>query len=222
MLPEHDAGSRPALALVIYSLYGGGAERVVSVLSGYLARSHQVDIIVFDASAPAYAYQGNLINLDCPTRGQGGMAKAFNLLRRSLRLRRQFRHKTYAGIYAFMESANFAAILAAPGQVVASVRITPEVQSGFTRFLMRRLYPHARQVVAVSRGIRDMLAEDMGLANLAHIPNPLDFERIHAQGAQPFTVPARPVRPYILAAGRLHHDKGFDVLIAAYARCRGL
>ncbi|HPE60384.1 MAG TPA: glycosyltransferase [Thiolinea sp.] len=222
MQPRPEAVSRPAVALVIYSLYGGGAERVVSLLSAGLARSHQVDIIVFDASRPAYEYQGVLINLDCPTQGQGVMAKAFNLLRRSRRLRQQFRQKSYAGIYAFMESANFATILAAPGQAVVSVRITPEVQSRFTRFLMRRLYPYARRVVAVSQGIRQRLARDMALGNLTHIPNPLDFEYIQASSAQPFTAPLPSGRSYILAAGRLHHDKGFDLLLAAYARCQGL
>ena len=54
------------ILVVIHTLRGGGAERVVSLLSREWAKSHEVTIATFDASEAAYDYGGQIIDLRGP------------------------------------------------------------------------------------------------------------------------------------------------------------
>ena len=48
------------VALIIYSLKGGGAERVVSTLSFELAKKYNLYIVVFDSDNIAYDFAGQV------------------------------------------------------------------------------------------------------------------------------------------------------------------
>ena len=54
------------ILIVVHSLHGGGAERVVSLLSREWAKSHEVTIALFDASETAYDYGGRIVDLRDP------------------------------------------------------------------------------------------------------------------------------------------------------------
>ena len=55
------------ILIVVHSLHGGGgAERVVSLLSREWAKSHEVTIALFDASETAYDYGGRIVSLRDP------------------------------------------------------------------------------------------------------------------------------------------------------------
>ena len=60
------------IAVVIYSLTKGGAERVASLLSEQFAHTHAVDLIVFDGRLTAYPHGGTLVDLDCPASSNPG------------------------------------------------------------------------------------------------------------------------------------------------------
>ena len=55
------------IALLIYSLNMGGAERVVSRLSKEFSKEHSVDIILFNKIIK-FPYEGNIIDLDLPSK----------------------------------------------------------------------------------------------------------------------------------------------------------
>ena len=198
------------LAFVIYSLGRGGAERVVSILSRELPKSHRVDLITFDGDV-AYEYGGTHINLALSSR-KGLIGKSLNIVRRTLALRGLFARREYDRIYAFMESAYLPAILTGY-PVIASVRNNPD---RYSALLTRHLLPKAQKVVAVSDQISEMLNARYGLENVVTIPNPVDFESIdRLLEKEQGTTKGR-----LVAMGRLHPQKGFDLLISAYARSK--
>ncbi|WP_457608479.1 glycosyltransferase [Nitratifractor sp.] len=194
------------LAFVIYNLARGGAERVVATLSRELSREHEVHIITFDHET-AYEYGGKHINLNIPA-SRGNLKKAFNVLRRAQKLRRLFAQEGYDRIYALMESAYTPAILTGV-PVIASVRNKVDRS---TEMITRHLLPKAKMVIAVSEEMARMMKRDYGLNNVVSIPNPLDFSSIDDADA-----PCVISSGFVMAMGRLHDQKGFDILISAYA-----
>jgi glycosyltransferase involved in cell wall biosynthesis len=91
-------------------------------------------------------------------------------------------------------------------------------------FFVRRYYPWADELVAVSQGAAEDLASLMGIpADLIHvIYNPIVGPEFWRRAAEPLadkTFAADP-RPVILAVGRLHYHKDYPTLLQAVAIVR--
>lgn len=87
---------------------------------------------------------------------------------------------------------------------------------------MRRVYPHAAGVIAVSEGVRQDTIRVTGLApDRVHvIRNPVITPGIDAQAAEPVPHPwlAEKSLPVVMGMGRLTAQKGFATLLRAFAR----
>ena len=206
---------RRKIALVVYSLGMGGAEKVVSDLSFQFAKQHDVTLILFDGSRMYYPYAGELIDIHCPSK-HGFLAKVFNFLDRANQLRRIFKIKRFDTIISVMEHANFPSILASRLTIAAN-HCNPE--RNFSRFdwlFARWLYPRAKKVVAVSREGMRIFQQHLNLKNLDCLYNPVNLYRIRqlAQERPAVTLD----EPYIVAAGRLSPEKNFTSLLDAYAQ----
>ncbi|MGE0681500.1 MAG: glycosyltransferase [Candidatus Binatia bacterium] len=92
----------------------------------------------------------------------------------------------------------------------------------FLPLMIRRVYPWADAIVAVSNGVADDLSRTTGLPRkrIATIYNPVVTSELqalsHASLDHPWFAPDSP--PVVLGAGRLEAQKDFPTLIKAFAR----
>ena len=201
---------------VIPALSHGGAERVLSLLSLEWTKSHDVIILAFDASRPAYCYGGAVIDLElsrpiCP------MLKIRVACLGTLRLILAFLRHRPDRIVGFMEPANLPSTVAATAvwmrkRLIVSVHHNPHDLPLVRRILMAALYRLPAAVVAVSSGVAGALVSlTISRQRVVTIPNPVMPVMAYPKGQAPIS------GKYILGAGRLHWDKGFDRLLRAFA-----
>lgn len=207
---------------IVPTLSGGGAERVVSILAREWAISHQVVLVLFDASSPAYEHGGRMVDLQLPATGGSfrSLSRIYKTIRRAARLAGLMRRERPDRIISFMEGANFPAVAAAVfagcrDRLCVSVHCHPSMLSFEFRILIPWLYRLPARVVAVSKGVRRAL-ESMGVPamRITAIPNPIrvaDRQMHEHESASP-PLPER----FILGVGRLHLVKGFDRLLTAF------
>lgn len=219
-----DTGPAPRVLLFIHSLHGGGAERVAADLSAYWAGMGREVMVVTQASAEGdvYALHPKVRREVLHTAGEGGGLRGiWSNVQRVRALRRVVKSFRPDIVLGMMTTASVLSVLACAGlscRVIATEHTHPPSQtlSGFWQRLRRLTYPRAASVVALTRGTADWLAQHVPGSKLAVIPNPVHFP---LPRAEPILAPVSgDGRKRLLAVGRLHADKGFDLLIQAYAQ----
>ncbi|HYG42708.1 MAG TPA: glycosyltransferase family 4 protein [Bordetella sp.] len=219
--------AQPRVLIFIHSLHGGGAERVAADLSAHWAQAGWQVMVATqaDASDDAYTLHKDVQRTVMHTAGEGGgMRGVLANVRRVRALRQVLRRFQPDIVLGMMTTASVLAVLAAwglPCRVIATEHTHPPSQalSGLWQRLRRLTYPRAARVVALTRGTADWLARHVPGSRLAVIPNPVHWPL--SRGEPVLAPPAADGRRRLLAVGRLHPDKGFDLLIQAYARIAG-
>ena len=212
------------IVVVVSSLVKGGAERVVSILTQHWDNQHEVRLVLFDSRSISYDYGGEMIDVGAAS-GSGFLSKFYNPFIRILRLYQIIRNERPSMIFSFMESANFptaiASLLAGSrNKLSVSVRNNPGKFPKIHQYLMPLIYQLPGRVVPISEGVGSWLEEHRaGIGRLQHIPNPIDVGRIDRHLLeQSDDDKFKRYSPYILAVGRLHRQKGFDMLIEAFSK----
>lgn len=203
---------------VIPALARGGAERVFCLLTKEWAKRFDVVGVLLDGSRRAYECGGRVV--DCELNVATGRVRKLQVAVRSvMRLVRLIREERPSEIISFMEPASIPTAVAAAlcgglGRVTVSVRNNPGSLPLGRRVIMRLCYRFVRRVVAPSRGVEQHLTR-MGIpaAKILTIPNPVVTRRAEESGLHS-PLPCR----FVLGVGRLHPQKGFDRLLAAFAR----
>ena len=208
------------VAFVLSALGAGGAERIISWIAGAaVARGWNVTIITFDAPGDPIFHRIDprvtLIRLALPS-GGGGIKSFVAAMRRLLALRRALSGKQFDVVVSFLIKINvltLSAMLGSRTPVIVSERNNPDLQPTHPLWhvMLRCLYPHAAAIVMLTeRGKARLPITDRSRVTV--IPNPIPSLafRPREEGA-----------PQLVAVGRLTKQKGFDLLIEAFASIAG-
>ncbi|MCR4405258.1 MAG: glycosyltransferase [Candidatus Acetothermia bacterium] len=218
------------VALFLPSLRGGGAERaMVNLARGFAERGLQVDLVLARAEGPylSEVHDGvRVVDL--------GSKRVLHSLPGLVRYLRKERPD---GMLSAMTHANLIAIWArrlagVKTRLVVSEHSILSIATENSRSLraklmpwfVRRFYPWADAVVAVSRGVAEDLAARTGLpiGIIRVVYNPAITPELFAKAEEPLDhpwfQPGEP--PVILGVGRLVKAKDFPTLIRAFALVR--
>ena len=219
--PSDTPIAEPSVTLVVPSLAAGGAERVVSTMANHWARAgHSVSVITIDsAHADFYRLDAHVrryaLGLQAPSRN------VWHALRQSWRrishLRSALRDSGATHVVSFVERTNVIATAASMGLDVALVlaeRTDPRAHriGRLWNGLRRLTYPRAAAIVVQTASVREWAIAWLRADRVYVIPNPIDPARWH------IPEPRSPRERTIVGVGRLSTEKGFDLLLHAFAR----
>ena len=209
------------IALIISSLRSGGAERVLSTLANdWNVCGHDIHLITLESTDSDF-YQvskkihRHALNLAASSAGlTSGLIANFQRVTKIRKVCRDLRPNV---VLSFMDSTNILTGIALIGTsipLVVSERIDPfkhSIEMGMLRDLIRPyLYRHsANTLVVQTDAVAKKCATHWKLNNIKTIANPIlvnDDASCHTK------------EKIILSVGRLHFQKGHDVLIKAFKK----
>jgi len=219
--------SRPGkhILFVVSSMQGGGAERVAALLSNHwVSNGHDVTLI------PTFSARGEcLYPLDRRVRlryladhVKSTSRSPWNAVKRFLALRRVIREAHPDIIVSFLVHVNVVALVATLGlrvPLVVSERTDPRffVIGHFWALGRRLTYWRAKWVVVQTEDVRRYIEIDCYGARAVVVPNPVVWPVSATEPTVHSEQVVREGRRLLLAVGRLGREKGFDLLIKAFA-----
>lgn len=215
------------LAIFIYSLGSGGAERVVATLLPYLELFYETHIILMNEKI-SYEIKGAKIHLlENSKPSENALLKLFKLPFLALKYKKLCNNLGINTHFVFLNRPNYIALLARifklKGRLVINECTTPSVMyqriclnSLTNKALIRILYPKADLILANSKGNLEDLIEKFKISrqkcNILY--NAVDLENIAKKASEPITFKDK----FILSVGRLDKGKNHALLIRAFAR----
>jgi GalNAc-alpha-(1->4)-GalNAc-alpha-(1->3)-diNAcBac-PP-undecaprenol alpha-1,4-N-acetyl-D-galactosaminyltransferase len=206
------------LVLIIGSLQGGGAERQLSDMANYwAAQGAEVTLATWSGAGTKDFYSlvpgVSRLWLDASVARRLPFAGLILSVRRILELRRALRNLRPDAVVSFIDISNVYTLLASRGldvRVVVAERTHPAINRTVSlpwRLLRRICYWRADAVVAQTHDAGRWLKRNCG-ARVRVIANSLrDLPQIQCDR-----------EPMIIAVGRLSKEKGFDLLLKAFAK----
>jgi glycosyltransferase involved in cell wall biosynthesis len=219
------AGARP-VALFIHSLGSGGAERAAANLANHLASSGRAVVVVTTTGLQPESYRLDpsirLVPLDLASGGGGVLRGLAMNLRRIRALGRTLDAIGPEAVVSFMNTANVLLALTrpAPGRLRIGCEQVhpPAVPLGWPwEWLRRRSYGRLDAVVALTGRSATWIERNTTARCAPVIVNPVVWP---LPGHEPLLRPSSVTgdgRRVILAVGRLDPQKGFDLLLTAFA-----
>jgi len=217
------------VGLLISSLNGGGAERVVSRLSFILANDYDLYIILFDASNIKYDFSGKIININVPSNEKGILSKIKLLIKRSLRLKKIKKSEKLDMVISFLDSPNMVNVLSRTHKckVILSVRNYIDIEKNTLKIpnimdlLHKKIYRSADKIIPVSKEISKLLNQKylISESKLKVVYNPYDINEIEElanEAIEDKYINFMSSCKIFISVGRQTYQKGFWHLVKAF------
>ena len=207
------------ICLVTVTLSDGGAERCAATLSHFFVnQGFEVHHLVFSGKIE-YDYSGEVMHLAKHVSGSNGIVsriKRFTILKKYLkeqnfdfvidfRVKRFFLQEFIIHNYLYKNHI----------QTIHSNKLDSYIPKN--KFLVNLLYKNCKQLIAVSKGIEEMIKTEYNFKNIHQIYNPIDFEKINEIKSESIDFEGY----FIVAAGSMNKNvKQFNHLIGCYSKSK--
>jgi glycosyltransferase involved in cell wall biosynthesis len=217
------------LALVISSLSSGGAERVMSVMANYWAeRAWKVTLITLDSTTSDFYrlhQRVDRVALGLMEESSNAFIGIRNNVLRIARLRNAIQAAKPDVVISFIDRVNVLTLLATwqlPLRTVIMEHTHPEGRDvGSSWNVLRRLtYPTADLIGVLTERARPWAQRYAKMKPVFVMPNPVSIADQNVKGDVELAhfVKAPQNAHIIVSMGRLIREKGFDLLLAAFAK----
>jgi len=219
------------LSILIYSLAGGGAERVVSILSHELKEKYNITLVLMrnkvDYDIPK---EIKIHFLENSNPNENGIKKLLKLPLLGLKYKKFCQDNSINISLAFMNRPSYVAIFSKMfgnrAKNIISERTTPSMMYGhdtllskMSKVLIKKLYPKADFIIANAEGNRLDLIDNFSIDEdkIITISNLFDLEKIEKLSNEPVDKIVFNKFTFI-TVGRLDKGKNHKLMIDAFSK----
>ncbi len=218
---------KPKLAIFLYSMGAGGAERVVSILIKELVKEYDVtlvlmcDIIFYDIPKEV-----NIEFIEKSIPPENGIIKLLKLPILAFRYKKLLKTNNIKLSISFMNRPNYINILANlfdNTTIIINERGSPSsyyppssFTAKITKYLISTLYPKADTIIVNSYGIKEDLTKNYNITkDIEVVYNPFDIDMIEQLSKESVELSNR---FQFITVGRVDDNKNHKLLIDAFIK----